>query len=109
MMLKMTDHARLDRFNRLAAILDRIDVGEIIVKVPDPYGRDATVNLTSTGLILVTGNKNNKIITGYLCDRKKLLAIMGAAYGKRVERAPQKLWDVVTYNEKHYKEFFLRN
>lgn len=109
MMMKMTDHARLDRFNRLSAILDKIDVGEIVVKVPDPYGRDATVNLTSTGLILITGNKNKKIITGYLCDRKKLMSIISSAYGKQVERAPQKLWDVVSYNEKHYKEFFLRN
>ena len=106
MMLKMTKHAQYDRQSRLTAILDNMELGDVILKVPDPYGRDATLNLTTTGIVFVVGITDNKLITAYLINRKKLLRLMSLAYGKNVERAPQKLWDVVTYNEKHFAHLF---
>ena len=106
MKVQMTKHARVDRFNRLSAILDHIEIGEVIAKIPDPYGRDAILNLTSTGIVLVVGKSDKKLITGYLINRQKLLRIISIAYGRNVERAPQKLWDVVSYNEKHYANLF---
>lgn len=106
MKIQMTKHAQYDRFNRLSAILDHIEIGEVVAKVADPHGRDTILNLTSTGIVLVVGKYDKKLITGYLINRQKLLRIISLAYGRSVERAPQKLWDAVCYNEKHYANLF---
>lgn len=100
MKVKMTRHVVEDRLDRLAACVEHLGIGEIILE-NERFG--AIQKLTSTGLCLVFGD-DNELITGYMCTIQQCSA-MYFANGR--ERIPEKIYKTVVRNQKEYK--FLLN
>ena len=97
-MYNFTNHALLERQDRIFAIIDTIGIGSEV----DKFHREGTNSyevFTDTGVMLVV-NENNFIITAYAVNMKKALAVY-RSHGRshvspRVTRA-------IRYHEEHYK------
>ena len=97
MMMKMTYHARVERIDRLAACIEYLGVGEIVLETEF---QDARLRLTSTGLCLVMDRHGKKLITGYMCPIDKCLAMY---HSNGYAKVPDSIYKTVVRNNKKYK------
>jgi hypothetical protein len=92
----MTYHAQIERIDRLAACIENIGVGEVVLEV-ERYG--AVEQLTDTGLLLVINPTTNALITGYMVTIKQMYAMfMDSGYTK----IPDRIYKTVRTNSKKY-------
>ena len=98
--MRMSDHARKDRFERINFIIDTFGVSEPYLEAPDQDGH--TLILHENGFILVTNPQKSVVITGYMATPDKAWAIH-----KLNHKAPtEKYMLKVTRNYKIYFKKF---
>lgn len=98
---KMTYHAKVERIDRITALLAEVGYNEFVLEVKQP-GR--LYRLTDTGIIFIFNETGEILITGYLGQRLKVSSLYKqAGYAE----TPQKIWKTVIRNEKLYS--FLYN
>lgn len=93
---KMTFHARVERLDRLAACIEHIGIGEVILEA---VNNGVRFRLTSTGLCLVYAVNEERLITGYMCPANRCVAMYRAC---GYERVPASIFKTVTRNSKKY-------
>lgn len=98
---KMTYHAKVERIDRITALLTEVGYNEFILEVKQ-LGR--MLRLTDTGIIFIFDEAGETLITGYLGQRLKVSALYKQA---GYIETPQKVWKTVVRNEKRYS--FLYN
>ena len=96
MAAKLSKHARIDRFDRISAIVDLFngDLGETVIRVWDEK-YNAFQELTSNGVLIAKG-KNGTIITMFLCNPGKA-TVMQALSGKYLTKNQ---WRRIEQNQK---------
>lgn len=96
----MTYHARIERADRLTYIAMNVGFGETVlthVHEDDPYKMDC---LTDTGVLIIKNTYNGTVITAYVPNIDKVMAI----YRKQgYERIPTYMMNKVRKNAKHLK------
>lgn len=95
---EMSYHAKEERAERLAAVVEKIGVGQVILEVQDPHDKAIKI-LTSTGLLLIKDKTSNLLITGYMANINQLFAIYGLA---GVNKIPPKILTRVKKNVHFY-------
>lgn len=80
MRLNMTYHAKVERFDRLAILVEKIGVGEIVLEKPDDRYPNTIRCITTTGLVLVKSTSTGKLITGYMATIDQLHAIFAGTH-----------------------------
>jgi len=97
-MYKMSKHASIERYERLAYLVDTVGIGEELCRV---YREESKVEiLTDTGVILVIGI-DNTLITAYLANLNKAFSIWrGSTIGAR--QMPQWLYKRLLSNRQYY-------
>lgn len=93
---KMTFHARTERLDRLAACIEYLGVGEVVLEAA--YN-GVCFRLTSTGLCLVYAVNKETLITGFMCPINRCIAMYSAC---GYERVPTGIFKTVTRNNKKY-------
>ena len=98
---KMTYHAKVERIDRIAALLAEVGYNEFILEVKQP-GR--MWRLTDTGIIFIFDESGETLITGYMGQRLKVSSLYKQA---GYIETPKNVWKTITRNEKRYS--FLYN
>jgi hypothetical protein len=94
--MKMTRHAIVDRIDRLMYIAQTIGFGEIIAEEIHNGGREC---LTDSGVILVKAIDEERLITAWIADLDRALAIYrGAGKGNTL---PRTIANKIKNNSKH--------
>lgn len=93
--ITLTHHAEADRLDRLATILQVLDLGKIIQERID-LEKETTMCLTSTGIMLVKSKRIGKLITGFMATVNQMAYVYGDAV------IPSTIKQVVKYNNKKY-------
>ena len=96
MKFEMTTHAKVDRLDRLAACIEHLGVGEVVLEVER---FDAVERLTSTGLILIVNAQTNTLITGYAATINQMCGMYKSCGYNRV---PDRIYKQVVKNSKKY-------
>lgn len=99
MEVNLTYHARVERIDRLAAIIECLSVGKIILEVYDKRHKGSILCLTSTGIVLVKSAKDGRIVTGYMANMDQLHA-MYYSIGQR--HIPPRIFNRVSKNVQLY-------
>ena len=95
-MNNMTRHAQVDRFDRLAKIVDTVGFGNEYCTITQADG--ALKTLTTTGIVIVRNETTKKIITAYPATLNQAKAIMVKRTGS--ETLPHSLFKAVMVNQK---------
>lgn len=98
MLFQLSDHAKIEREERLLFILTEIGVGERIICKIEGQSPDREEALTDNGILLVLVKQSNLVITAYVPDIDKVTAIWRALHGEK--RMPQSLYKQVLINQK---------
>lgn len=93
---RMTFHARVERLDRLAACVEHLGIGEVVLET---INNDVRFRLTSTGLCLIYAAKEETLITGYMCPVGRCIAMYNSC---GYERVPAGVFKTVTRNSKKY-------
>ena len=94
----MTNHAKVDRIDRLTEIAMTVGWGDIILTIQENHKRYC---LTSTGVLLVKNEVEEILITAYLANHFRVAA-MYKTMG--YDRVPTAIYKKVLNNEKRYKK-----
>lgn len=98
MVLKLSKHAQMERFDRASYIIDTIGFGRDVVisgYAPDPEVRGVRkMEITDTGVCLVLDEKEEFVITFYIAS----MALAKAINGGKV--LPKALYKKISANEK---------
>ena len=71
----MTRHASVDRLDRLAACVEHLGVGKIILETPSPSDPTIIQQLTATGIILIVSKETGALITGFMAQVSRVSAM----------------------------------
>ena len=71
----MTKHASVDRLDRLAACVQYLGVGEIILETTSPADPTIIEQLTATGIVLIVSKKTGALITGFMGQVSRVSAM----------------------------------
>ena len=99
MKVELTYHARVERIDRLTALLVNLELGEIILEAPDERNEGSVRCLTSTGIVLVKSMYTGAIITGYMATMDQLHAMY---YSINQREIPRDILRRVKRNATHY-------
>jgi hypothetical protein len=99
---KMTYHAKVERIDRIAALLTEVGYNEFVLEVRES---NHLYRLTDTGIIFIFDETGTTLITGYMGQRLKVSALYKLA---GYTETPQRIWKTVTRNEKQYS-FLYKN
>lgn len=94
--VNMSYHAKIERIDRLAACVEHIGIGEIVLEI-ERYG--AVEQFMDNGLVLIINPATNTLITGYMATIKQMYAMfMENGYTK----IPDRIYKTVRTNSKKY-------
>lgn len=93
----MTYHARVERLDRLAACVEYLGMGDIVLEVAFNNRR---FKLTSTGICLVCDLHEDILITGYMCPVERCRAMYHAG---GYDRVPPAIYHRVRRNCERYR------
>lgn len=99
MKVELTYHAKVERIDRLTALIINLELGEIIFEAPDERNEGSVRCLTSTGIILVKSIHTGAIITGYMATMDQLHAMY---YSMNQREIPRDILRRVKRNATHY-------
>ena len=99
MKVELTYHARVERIDRLTALLVNLELGEIILEAPDERNEGSVRCLTSTGIVLVKSIHTGALITGYMATMDQLHAMY---YSINQREIPRDILRRVKRNATHY-------
>lgn len=99
MKANMSKHARVDRFDRISAIIDLFngDFGETIIRVWDEKYNNFQ-ELTSNGIVIARG-ADGTVVTMFLCNIQRA-KFFGATSGVMLTRNQ---WKRIQENQKYMK------
>jgi hypothetical protein len=102
MKFEMTQHAKVDRIDRLVKCIELLGVGEVILTASNEEDtrRGIKRQLTSTGLVLIVSLESNILITGYMGNLSQVNAIY---YDNGIEKMPVSMRKQVKKNVEKYK------
>ena len=102
MKFEMTQHAKVDRIDRLVKCIELLGVGEVILTASNEEDtrRGIKRQLTSTGLVLIVSLESNILITGYMGNFSQVNAIY---YENGIEKMPVSMRKQVKKNVEKYK------
>ena len=86
MKVELTYHAKVERIDRLTALIVNLELGEIILEAPDARNEGTTRCLTSTGIIFVKNSATGAIITGYMATISQVLGMYNSMEQREVPR-----------------------
>lgn len=97
MKMTMTKHAKVERYDRICAIIDLFngDLGETLITSPSD-SPDKVQELTTKGVVIIR-TLDNLLVTMYLCNPSKA-KFFGASSGKMLTRA---MWKRIYDNQKY--------
>ena len=99
MTMTMTNHAAIDRLDRLATCVEKLGMSKFILEAKNP-NHPGTVNcLTSTGIIIVQNATTGVVITGFMATTQKVAAMYHSA---GYDRVPPKIFARVQKNCSRY-------
>lgn len=93
-------HARVERANRITAILTYVGLGQPIFSGIDALHKNHVFHITNTGVIVVVDEKTKTIITMYLLTLEKLYALFRR---QGYDHVGYNLDEVVKKNQIRYK------
>lgn len=104
MFMELTQHAGIDRADRIIKICQTIGMGEIVKVFParNDYGPTEWC-VTNTGILIVRIAGTNQMITAYALREWQLVKLY---HSHGIERVPQRLISVVCNNEKKRKYLY---
>ena len=103
MVATMTKHARVDRQARLNFILDTVGVGNILVGTVGTNNGHANYEcLTDTGVLLIFSLDRKTLITAYIPNTEKAVAVYLQATQRR--KMPDNLYNRVRANQYYAKK-----
>lgn len=94
----MTNHAKVDRIDRLTEIAMTVGWGDVILTIQENHKRYC---LTSTGVLLVKNEVEEILITAYLANHLRVAAMYKSIGYNKV---PTAIYNKVLNNEKRYKK-----
>jgi hypothetical protein len=102
MKFEMTNHAKVDRLDRLVKCVELIGVGDVILTAENENDvrRGVKRQLTSTGLVLIVNSQSNILITGYMGNLNQVVAIYRE---NGIEKMPNSMHKQVKRNNEKYK------
>jgi hypothetical protein len=93
--MKMSKHAQFDRTDRLVYIATTVGFGEVIIR----HEREDSVEcITDTGVVMIKSLKEDFLITAYICDIDKAMAICRAM---GMPQVPNALYRKILKNRNH--------
>ena len=95
MMIKMSEHASVDRIERLAYIATEIGIGEPILSYEEEESR--TISLTDTGIVIVQDTYTKVLITAYMASIDRACAMWNRVHGTM--RLPNPLYNQIIRNK----------
>lgn len=96
---EMSYHAREERLDRLASVVEYLGMSKIIFEAPDRRYKDSVRCLTSTGIIFVKDEHTGKIITGFMATVPQVMALyMKNGY----QKVPPKIYARVKKNNERF-------
>ena len=98
LLFEMTDHAKIERLDRLVECMTTIGVGEVILSARN-YDRNSIRQLTSTGLILIVSADGKTLITGYMGNMSQVISIYRE---NGIEKLPNAMYKMVKRNVAKY-------
>jgi hypothetical protein len=105
--LKVSDHARRDRWDRITNCVQTVGIGDVMAIVDSPkrkYTDERVVQvLTSTGMLFVVNLDRNSLITAYLCPMRLACAIYGTHGYSRI---PNELYRTIDRNQRYYSHLY---
>lgn len=104
MLMKLSAHCINDRKERLLAILQTVDIGEVIAEFKN-HNELGPINeiITNTGVLIIQSPEDGKMITAYMITTDKAIAI----YRKNgYANPPRSLMTTIKNNEKKRKFLF---
>ena len=105
--LKVSDHAKRDRWDRITDCINTLGIGEILIitdSVKRKYTNERVVQaLTSTGLMFVINLDKNLLITAYPSNIRAACAMYGT-YG--YTRIPDTLFRTINRNQTYHSRLY---
>ena len=71
----MTNHASVDRLDRLATCVEKLGMSKFILETKNPNYPGTIQCLTSTGIIIVMNEDTGVVITGFMATVQKVSAM----------------------------------
>ena len=97
--MKMSAHASNDRADRLTYIALNVGFGNIIYEFKtDRHTREC---ITDTGVLLVMAENDDTLITAYVLDMDKAIALFRQGGYARI---PEKMYSKIRNNHSHVKK-----
>ena len=93
--MKMSKHAQQDRTDRLVYIATTIGFGEIVI---EHRHEDVRECITDTGVVMIKSLTEDFLITAYICDIDKAMAICRAI---GMAQVPNALYRKILKNRNH--------
>lgn len=103
MVATMTKHARVDRQARIDYIIDTVGIGEIIAGAVGTNNGHANYEcLTNTGVLLIFSLDRKTLITAYIPNTQKAVAVYLQATQRK--KMPDGLYNRVKANQTYAKK-----
>jgi hypothetical protein len=73
-LMKISEHGRIDRVERITRIITELGIGEIVLTIEHREMKRLEC-LTSTGVILIKSSTDNVVITAYVASIDRVIAM----------------------------------
>lgn len=73
-LMKISEHGRIDRVERITRIITELGIGEIVLTIEHQEMKRLEC-LTSTGVILIKSSTDNIVITAYVASIERVIAM----------------------------------
>lgn len=97
--MKMTNHARLERTDRLVYIATTVGFGEVVFEHRTKEHREC---ITDSGVLLIKSLTDEILVTAYIVTIDKAIALYRNEFGDK--RMPHKLYTTIMNNAHHVKK-----
>ena len=99
MTIKMTNHVKFERTDRMTYIAMTVGFGEVIFEHQINGHREC---ITNSGVLLIKSLHEEVLITAYIVSIDKAIALYRQKFGN--QRMPSRLYSVITNNAHHLKK-----
>lgn len=98
----VSDHAKVDRIERLTACLTTLGYEDFVLVVEDTKRKNNTTKyLTDTGIMVIRDTDTGRIVTGYMATVQQAARMYREAGYKKM---PNGMYKKISRNNEKYKE-----
>ena len=94
-LMKISEHGRIDRVERITRIITELGIGEIILTIEHREMKRLEC-LTSTGVILIKSSTDNVVITAYVASIDRAVAMYKS---QGIQHLPPRLRNKIIKNK----------